>query len=64
MMSTKDYIKPAIKLQVMEQQLMQDVSAHDEVGNGSQLGKGAAFDEASEEKETGVPKEFRSVWEE
>lgn len=61
MMSTKDYIKPAIKLQVMEQQLMQEVSAHDYTGDGNQLGKDAAFDEASEE--TGVPK-THSVWEE
>lgn len=61
MMSTKDYIKPAIKLQVMEQQLMAAMSFHDEEGD-EQLGKDAAFDEASEE--TGVPKEFRSVWEE
>lgn len=61
MMSTKEYIKPAIKLQVMEQQLMQDnMSLHDEEGDG-QLGKGADFDETVE---TGVPKEFRSVWEE
>ena len=61
MMSTKDYIKPAIKLQVMEQQLMQDnMSLHDEIGDG-QLGKGADFDET---EETGLPKEFRSVWEE
>ena len=60
MMSTKDYIKPAIKLQVMEQQLMAAMSIHDEIGEG-QLGKDAAFDEASEE--TGVPK-THSVWEE
>ena len=62
-MSTKDYIKPAIKLQVMEQQLMQDnmskMSLHDEIGEG-QLGKGADFDET---EETGVPK-THSVWEE
>ncbi len=61
-MSTKDYIKPAIKLQVMEQQLMAAMSFHDEEGD-EQLGKDAAFDEASEEKETGVPK-THSVWEE
>ena len=60
MMSTKDYIKPAIKLQVMEQQLMQDnMSLHDEIGDG-QLGKGADFDET---EETGIPK-THSVWEE
>ena len=63
MMSTKDYIKPAIKLQVTEEQLMAAMSLHDEIGDG-QLGKDAAFDETSEEKETGVPKEFHSVWEE
>ena len=60
MMSTKDYIKPAIKLQVMEQQLMAAMSFHDEEGD-EQLGKDVAFDEASEE--TGVPK-THSVWEE
>ena len=60
MMSTKDYIKPAIKLQVTEEQLMAAMSIHDEVGDG-QLGKGADFDETSEE--TGVPK-THSVWEE
>lgn len=59
MMSTKDYIKPAIKLQVTEEQLMAAMSIHDEVGDG-QLGKGADFDET---EETGVPK-THSVWEE
>ena len=58
-MSTKDYIKPAIKLQVTEEQLMAAMSTHNEIGDG-QLGKGAAFDEA---EETGVPK-THSVWEE
>ena len=59
MMSTKDYIKPAIKLQVTEEQLMAAMSLHDEIGEG-QLGKGADFDET---EETGVPK-THSVWEE
>ncbi len=59
MMSTKDYIKPAIKLQVTEEQLMAAMSFHDEEGDG-QLGKGADFDET---EETGVPK-LHSVWEE
>ena len=59
MMSTKDYIKPAIKLQVTEEQLMAAMSIHDEVGDG-QLGKGADFDET---EETGIPK-THSVWEE
>lgn len=59
MMSTKDYIKPAIKLQVTEEQLMAAMSTHNEVGDG-QLGKGADFDET---EETGVPK-THSVWEE
>lgn len=59
MMSTKDYIKPAIKLQVTEEQLMAAMSLHDEIGDG-QLGKGADFDEA---EETSIPK-THSVWEE
>ncbi|MBR6962020.1 MAG: hypothetical protein IKH86_00160 [Prevotella sp.] len=63
MMSTKDYIKPAIKLQVMEQQLMAAMSFHDEEGD-EQLGKRTTFDESTDEKiETGVPK-THSVWEE
>ena len=61
-MEMKEYITPAIKLQVMEQQLMQDMSAHDEEGDGEQLGKGAQFDD--EEGGSGIPKQFRSVWEE
>lgn len=63
MMSTKEYIKPAIKAVKYVDELMQLVLGSEE-GSGNQLGKDAAFDEASEEKETGVPKEFRSVWEE
>ncbi len=64
MMSTKEYIMPAIKIHEMEVQLMDDVSVHDEEGD-EQLGKRTTFDESTDEKiETGVPKEFHSVWEE
>ena len=58
----KEYITPAIKLQVMEEQLMGINSPTDEEGDGDQLGKGAQFDD--EQEGTGIPKEFHSVWEE